>query len=312
MSTAASELTGYADPAYAESLREFGLPRLLPECGGSILERPIPNWPDRDAIGCYPLFSCRDWSGLGRDIESLMGTLVTVSLVTDPFGNVEPDELKEWFGDRVIPFKEHFVVDLSKPATTHVHGHHRRDAARALRLLEVEPCTDAPGLLDEWHALYGNLIRRHGIQGIAAFSRQSFAKQLRVPGLFALRAVRDGTTVGMTLWYVQGPIVYYHLGAYSDAGYEAGASFALFWSAIEHFSSRGQLWMNLGGGPGFGRREGDGLTRFKRGWATGTRTAYFCGRVLSPDRYAEIVSATPAPPAPADYFPAYRSGELGP
>lgn len=308
--TGAPEPAGYANPAYAESLREFGLPRTLSECGGSLLERSISNSPDHDTIGCYPLFSCRDWSRLGRDIESLKGALVSVSLVADPFGEFEPDDLREWFGDRVIPFKKHFVVDLSQGTTTHVHRHHRRNAARALRRVEVQSCPDAPGLLDEWHALYGNLVRRHRIRGIAAFSRQSFAGQLNVPGLVALRAVRDGTTVGITLWYVQGAVVHYHLGAYSDAGYEAGASFALFWSAIEYFSSLGLHWMNLGGGPGLDPSEADGLSRFKRGWATHTRTAYFCAAILSPDRYAALASDSPN--GPTDYFPAYRRGEFRP
>ena len=44
--------------------------------------------------------------------------------------------------------------------------------------------------------------------------------------------------------------------------------------------------------------------RFKRGWATGTRTAHFCGRVLDPERYAQLAGA-----AATSYFPAYRAGE---
>ena len=59
-----ADATGYAHPAYAESLAEFGVPRLLPRSGGWILERRIESFPDRDAAGCYPLFSCRDWSRL--------------------------------------------------------------------------------------------------------------------------------------------------------------------------------------------------------------------------------------------------------
>jgi hypothetical protein len=55
-----------------------------------------------------------------------------------------------------------------------------------------------------------------------------------------------------------------------------------------------------------------GLAEFKKGWATGTRTAYFCGKVLDAKRYASLAKKYPNPPR--DYFPAYRYGEysLGP
>ena len=53
----------------------------------------------------------------------------------------------------------------------------------------------------------------------------------------------------------------------------------------------------------------DGLSRFKRGWSTGTRTAYFCGRIFDHARYSEIMSVEGG--GTTDYFPAYRKGELG-
>ena len=59
---------GYLHPAYAASLVEFGSPRELPGCGGWILERSIPHRTERDAMGCYPLFACREWQNLPRDL----------------------------------------------------------------------------------------------------------------------------------------------------------------------------------------------------------------------------------------------------
>ena len=53
----------------------------------------------------------------------------------------------------------------------------------------------------------------------------------------------------------------------------------------------------------------DGLSQFKRGWSTGTRTAYFCGRIFDHKSYAEIVKAKGI--AATTYFPAYRKGEFG-
>ena len=47
---------------------------MMPGCGGSILERPIGALPDRDAMGCYPLFACQDWSRLADDLLLLART----------------------------------------------------------------------------------------------------------------------------------------------------------------------------------------------------------------------------------------------
>jgi hypothetical protein len=258
-------------------------------------------------MGCYPLFSCCDWSLLEDDIESISGGLVSIALVTDPFGDYTYERLRRTFKGLVVPFKEHFVVDL-KAAETFVHPHHRRKAARALQELYIQQCINPADCLDEWTTLYKTLIKRHGISGIAVFSRESFAKQLRVPGIVAFRAVHRDDTVGMLLWYVQGNRAYYHLGAYSPRGYELQASFALFNYAIEYFARHGFEWLNLGAGAG---READaesGLSRFKRGWSNGVRMAYFCGRIFDQEKYQELTVARNVPAT--DYFPAYRVGEF--
>ena len=92
-------------------------------------------------------------------------------------------------------------------------------------------------------------------------------------------------------------------------GYKLRSSFALFWFAIDYFAANSLRWLNLGAGAGIESKEVDGLTRFKRGWSTGTRTAYFCGRLLDCTRYSEIVEAKNI--SPTAYFPAYREGEFG-
>ena len=66
-------MNGYAHPAYAHSLAEFGSPRPLPRSGGWLLERPIPGSPYRDAMGCYPLFAAQDWSRLYSDLDEISG-----------------------------------------------------------------------------------------------------------------------------------------------------------------------------------------------------------------------------------------------
>jgi hypothetical protein len=316
------DVTGYLHAGYAASLAEHGVPRALPRSGAWVLDRAIPGSARRDAMGCYPLFCCADWSGLAGDLEDLRDP-VTLTVVTDPFGAYESRDLERCFPELVRPFKRHFVVDLEGDPERAFASHHRRNARRALQRVVVARCDPAWEQLDDWVELYAALVRRHGIRGLAAFSRTAFAAQLRVPGAVLFRASAGGRSVGMTMWYVQGEVGYYHLGAYDEAGYAAGASFALFLHAILHFAERGLRALGLGAGAGAAGDEGDGLSRFKRGWATGTRVAYLCGRVFDRDAYAALAARGDRSAAArrrpgggtagittADYFPLYRAGEF--
>lgn len=300
-------MSGYLHPAYAGSLSEFGVPLSLPQCGGWLLKRQIPHTTLHDAMGCYPLFTCQDWSQLKADLLRLTNDLVSVFLVTDPFGDFETAYLRECFPNLVKPYKDHFVTDLERPLASFVHPHHLRNARNALRDLEVERCHKPIEFLEDWVSLYQTLIDRHHITGLAAFSKNSFAQQLAVPGIVTFRAVENGATVGMLLWYQQENRAYYHLGAYSPRGYETGASFALFEYALRYFCSQEIKWLNLGAAAGAGGGD-SGLTRFKQGWSTGVRTAYAGGRIFAGKTYEQLVAAIG--PYPTDYFPAYRFGEF--
>lgn len=301
-------MTGYLDTKYAESLAEFGLPRFLPKSQGWILEREITGFPYRDAIGCYPILACKDWTMLCEDLKSIDNKLVSLAVVTDPFGNYTIEDLHQCFNHKVMPFKEHFIVELTSPLDTFVSSHHRRYIRKALQNVQVEKCQDPMEFALDWINLYNVLSERHNIQGISAFSQQSFINQLQVPDLFMFRAVHQGVTVGITLWYVHSNVGYYHLGAYSDLGYQLRASFALFWSVIEYFSNLKLRWLNLGAGAGIQGNGTDGLSRFKEGWSTGTKTAYFCGHIFDQSKYTEIMNVKNIPAT--DYFPAYRKGEF--
>ncbi len=304
-------MTGYAHPDYAASLAEFGTPIALPRCGGWVLGRPIPRTAYRDAMGCYPLFACQDWSQLHSDLDDLHRDLVSIVIVADPFGDHNPQYLQKCFSDLVVPFKEHLVIDLAHAANSlsFVGEHHRRNAQRAFKRVKVERCPSPTQFLDEWNSLYAGLVKRHNIRGLTAFSRTSFRRQLAVPGIVMFRASLGAEAIGMTLWYTHRNVAYYHLGAYNEAGYQLGASFAMFWRVIEYFSGEGLHWISLGAGAGTSATDQeDGLTRFKRGWATGTRTAYLCGRILDHKAYAASIAAAGA--TASDYFPAYRKGEF--
>lgn len=256
-------------------------------------------------MGCYPLFACRDWSRLTDDLNELENDFVSLALVTDPFGDYSVEELHACFPDRVIPFKEHFVVDFD--AQHKISKHHRYYAQRARAAIHVEVVSDRQAFLNEWIGLYANLSSRYGLGGIKAFSPSSFAQQLSVPGVIILRAEQAGETVGAHIWYVQGHIAYSHLAAVSERGYDLMASYALYAFALEYFADKVRV-MDLGAAAGINSRSPEGLTRFKRGWANGTRAAYFCGKIFNQERYREIVNAMGI--LPSEYFPGYRLNEF--
>ncbi len=214
--------TGYADPAYAETLAGHGAPRRLTHSRGSILVRSVPGTDAYDAIGPYPLFACADWDGLAEDVDALRGELATLTLVADPFGAWTPEQLAGTFVDVCVPFKEHFVVDLTRPPLESASRHHRRDTARSRRLARVERVSRPPQFAAEWEELYRGLVARQGIRGIAAFPGAALERQLHLNGMVAFRAECDGALAGGALWLVAGSVAYYHLAAYNERGYARG------------------------------------------------------------------------------------------
>jgi hypothetical protein len=298
------EGNAYADPLYAGSLSEFGQPLKLSRSGGWLLRREIPGADAADATGCYPLFTCRNWSRLGEDIECLEN-LVSLVLVTDPFGGFELEDLGRHFDD-VRAFKPHYVIDLTVAPERIASRHHRYYARRALRELEIERQSRPAELLDEWTALYGVLVERKKLRGIQAFSRDAFATQLKLPGTVMLVAKLDGALVGADWYYVNGPVAYGHLAAFTPEGYRVNASYALQWRAIELLAELGVRWLDIGGAPGVAEQPDDGLRRFKKGWSTDTRPTYIATRVLDRRRYEELSRGV----ATNGYFPAYRAMTL--
>jgi hypothetical protein len=300
-------LTGYMHPQYPESLSEWGTPRELPRCGGWILERQIPGFPGWDAMGCYPLFMCRNWAQLAPDLNDLGDDLVSLALVTDPFGSYESADLYRHF-DVVFPFKEHYVVDLQRPINEIVSRHHRYYARKVSEKVQIEVSEDPIRYIDEWMALYTALTLRHKITGIRAFSRAAFLKQLKIPGLVMFRAILHDTMVGAALCFMQEDVAYGHLMGINEAGHEMGVTYGLYWSHLSYLAGKVH-WLDWGGTSGFQNNREDGLSQFKRGWSTGTRTAFFCGKIINQAKYDGLVEVNTLPET--KYFPKYRSGEMG-
>jgi hypothetical protein len=241
------------------------------------------------------------------DLEAIKNEIVSIVLVTDPFGDYYPVDLNNCFYDLFRPFKEHYVVDLTCPLDQIISRHHARNIRKSQSKVRVEHCNNPLKFAQKWNELYANLIKRHNIIGISAFSKSSLYKQLSVPGLVMFRATHRKETVGIMLYYVQGDVGYYHLSAYSEDGYKFRASFALFAYVMDYFAPR-LRWLNLGAGAGVYNGRKDGLSRFKSGWATGTRTAYICGRVFDRALYDYITRRREI--KGNDFFPLYRKGEI--
>lgn len=299
--------TGYLSPQYADSFAEFGLPTELPKSGGWILKRKIADTFNFDAMGCYPLFMCKDWSKLVDDIANLKGNLVSLALVSDPFGKYDEKLLKNTFGDVVYPYKQHYIVNMKKPFETIVSKHHRYYANKALKILDVEICDNPSNFVDDWINLYSMLVLRHNITGIRKFSRAAFIKQLKVPGIVMLRALYQKICVGINLWYTNENRCYSHLAAYDDIGYKIGASYALYWKSLEYFHKRVE-WLDLGAGAGLRNQSSDGLSQFKKGWSNESKSVYFCGKILHHDKYSLLTKNKIF--FNNNYFPLYREGEF--
>jgi hypothetical protein len=260
-------------------------------------------------MGCYPLFVCQDWSQLHADLDEIGDGLVSLALVADPFGNYDVAYLHHCFKDVVIPFKKHYIINLQLPLNEIGSKHNRKHARRALRTVQVQVCEDPIQFVEIWLRLYSNLIELHHIEGIRAFSKTAFTKQLTIPGIVVLQAVYEGVIVGAQLYYFQDDVVHCHLGASSQVGYQVGAIYALDWYSIEYFAGKAR-WLDLGGGAGIvSNGTIDGLSQYKQRWSTDTRTTFFCGRIFNQAKYSEVLEAKNI--SATNYFPAYRKGEFG-
>jgi len=302
--------SGYGSEQYVRSISQ-GQILHLPKCNGWLIRRSIgfdgldATHAPTDLMGAYPIFQCANWHLLVEDMNALDGSAVSVALVTDPFADITPEELRYAFPDRCFPYKRHLVADLSREPDQFISRHHRRNIKHAMKALSFQIVAQPLPLLKPWMDLYANLIRRHAVYGMAAFSRASFADQLAVPGMTAIVA-RDSTgIVGVGLWLEQRDVCYYHLAAYNDRGYAVSASFGIFRTAIDYFRGRVQ-YIAFGAGPGLADNPSDGLTRFKAGWSTESRYVYFCGRILDQAAYVKLC-AIRSQPQDGPFFPSYRS-----
>lgn len=299
--------TGYLHPDYARSLSGFGKPQYLPASGGWLLVRTVPGSSGQDAMGCYPLFSCNDWTRIHEDMEEIKNDLVSMVIVSDPFAKVSVEYLTTHF-DIVKPFKEHVVVDLEADWASLVKKNHRYYARRSLKKMDVEIVFQPERLLNEWVELYQNLIYRHNITGIRAFSRSCFENQLKLPGLFVVvgRSRDNNQVIGMHLVIVQGYNAYSHLAAYSKEGYGIRAAYGIYWETIRYLHSISCRLFDIGAMAGTSDSHENGLWAYKTGWSDYKIPVYLCGKILNIENYVSECRRSGL--INNNFFPAYRNG----
>jgi hypothetical protein len=294
----------YASAAYAQVFAHAAEPLWVPAWGAHVLVRDIPGGGGRDALGIYPLAPFAPGADLAAGLDWLQAQgLVSIGLVPDPATAPPPVELQKAFG-LCMPFKTHYLIDYARPAA--FTKHHRGKVKRALKDVTVETVALSQHL-EAWCGLYDNLIERHEIGGLSAFSHEGFRRLAEVDGLTTVAARTGDEIVSMHLWVTDpvSRVAYSLLAATSLEGYRRSAAYAVNDASIRQLS--GLACVNLGGGAGLEGGE-DGLTYFKRGFSNSEVQAYFCGAILDPARYAALSgAATPL----ATPFPAYRFTAAG-
>jgi hypothetical protein len=289
----------YAGMAYAGTLAHVGRPLWVAPWNTAVLLRDAPGGL-LDAAGPYPLGVLDEAADLPAGMDALRDAgAISVVVVADPFAAPAPDRLRRAFAT-LQPFKTHWTVERGAGPfdPTRHHRQEIRIAERRCRIRQVA----LRDHLDDWCRLYADLSKRHGISGLHAFPRASFAVLAETEGLLAFAAETEGGVLAaMHLWIDDGRVAYSHLAAASAEGYRVRAPYALYAAAIGHFAARDAI--DLGGGAGLAELAEDGLARFKRGFSNAARTVHLCGQVLDEAAYARLSAGR----APGGYFPAYRA-----
>jgi hypothetical protein len=290
----------YASEEYANSFVDGAQPVRLDGPGLWVLQREILDTGERDATGCYPVAPIdrtADWAAGFQQLREL--GLASLVLVTDVMTQPTETALREIF-DPVVPFKTHYLVDLDGgyPGAT---KHHRYEMRRAGRSCETR-LIDLAEHLDAWWALYQELVRRHRITGLLAFSRSYFEALARLQGLVTVGAFAEEGLVSAHLWVRHEALVYSHMAASSEAGYAIGAAYAVHGHALRLFGESGATTADLGG-TRRSKDADDGLAAFKRGFANRSVRNWLCGRILDAKRYQALCDRLGRA---SDFFPAYR------
>lgn len=301
---------GYKNPKYCLSFTEIGDPIRLQESGGWIIRRRIPDLNCFDAMGPYPFFYCEDWDRLELDIKRLKEEkeMVSFYIVPEPFGDYDSNKLKKIFKDTFIQYKKYYVMKLDDPIDKIISKHHKKYIRKSLAKIEIERVNNPLEYLDDWIVLYNNLKMKHNISNFTSFSKNSFKKQLSIPGTTVFRAFFNNDTIGMLICFEMENVVHFHLSASNELGYKYYASYGIHYYACNYYESQGKKQLFFGGGAGISTSDGGGLNFFKKGWSNKLINGYFCGVIIDKNSYNKIMKIKNI--KKTKYFPAYREGEF--
>ena len=193
-------------------------------------------------------------------------------------------------------------------------GKVRQNARRAVRSGVTVWIAEGRELHDEFHRIYSATMERLGSDTWYRFDEDFFA---RLHGGFPGRSVYvaaylEGEAVSIDLMLLGRRTAYYFLGGTDMNASRSRPNDLVKMSVMEWLADRDYRWYVLGGGV----TPGDGLERYKRGFAPeGERCFRTAERVLDPVAYAVLVDERRERAAAdgqawdeeGEYFPAYRA-----
>lgn len=291
----------YGRRAYVESLAG-DRDAVEPLWDGHVLLRPVVGIDRVDAASAYPMGGFAAGTEIGDGLDALRARgAICLSVVADPLNSPAPEALAAQ-ADHHKRLKTHYVLDRGL-GPFQPSKHHRYEIRRAHKRVAVDRVILADVMAD-WTRLYDHLADRHGIDPAAQLGPRHFDALAVDPQAVVFAARLESEVVALSIWLSDGDVAHNHLGASSEVGYAAGASYALYSAAIEHLSGCRRL--DLGGMPGLVDDPAHGLARFKRGFANTERATWLSGFILDPEAYSAATVGAGVDPATA-YFPAFRA-----
>jgi hypothetical protein len=280
--------TGYSSTEYAE-VYENENSQVLGFPYENFLKNKIPGTEYYDYSNVYP-FLANNYHWLADDFDK---NAVSSVLITNPLREVVINRSME-----LEVYKEHSVVELSKYSLENLPTNHKRNINKSNLNVTVAP--NPSSFYFFMDAVYGILREKHGIKGITNYNKEQIAKLLSVPGTYLFVTSAEGYIVNYCLFYAMDNDIYYHIGTSTARGYELQSNFQVIHEACLFFKQLGFNRLLLGAVPDGG---GDGLKRFKSGFATKTVNNYILKTIINSEIYAKLSENKPD----NGFFPRYKA-----
>ena len=261
-----------------------------------LIVRPVPGSEERDAISPYgypgasvegtgeaPDARDVDWSGTG-----LVSVFVRERLDLPSFASAtERSEVQIYDPGRPRRVRERLAGQI-------------RAAARAGWGVETTPGPAAARKArDEFADAYEETMRRTGAADRYLFGAEYYAAALEFPESWLMIARGPRGEAGAAAIAARSDShLHYFLGGTADASLDDSPFKCVAGAMLDLADERG-LPLNLGGGVS----AGDGLERFKRGFANATATFRTHEIVCDPAEYERLAGGA----AESAFFPAYRA-----